>query len=97
MVIATITRTGGSSGTVSVRWRTVPGSAEPDSDYISSDWKEITLADGQTSERVYVPMVNDGLSEGQENFFIELAEPGGGAALSARTRLEVRITDDESG
>jgi serine/threonine protein kinase len=97
VVIATITRTGGSSGTVSVRWRTVPGSAEPDSDYISSDWKEITLADGQTSERVYVPMVNDGLSEGQENFFIELAEPGGGAALSARTRLEVRITDDESG
>lgn len=97
VVIATVSRTGGRAGTVTVRWRTVPGSAGEDSDYVASDWKEITLADGRASERIFVPIVDDGLPEGEESFFIELADPGGGARLADPSRLQVRITDDETG
>lgn len=97
VAIATVSRTGGVTGSVSVRWRTVPGSAGEDSDYIASDWNRITLPDGRASERIYVPIVDDGLPEGEESFFIELADPGGGARLVDPSRLRVRITDDETG
>jgi hypothetical protein len=97
VVIATVVRDQGRAGTITVRWRSVAGSAKADSDYIASDWREITLADGQASERIFVPIVDDGLFEGEESFFLELAEPGRGATLADPKRLEVRISDDESG
>ena len=96
VVIATIARRNGLSGDVSVRWRTVPGSAETDADFAGSDWEEVTIAEGQEGIRIYVPLVDDGLLEDEESFFLELAEPGGGAVLGSPARVRVRISDDEA-
>ncbi len=96
VVIATIGRRDGLSGDVTVRWRTVSGSAETDADFAGSDWEEVTIAEGQEGIRIYVPLVDDGLPEAEESFFLELAEPGGGAVLGSPARVRVRISDDET-
>lgn len=95
VVIATISRQGGTSGDVTVRWRTVSASAEAEADFVGSDWEVVTIADGDDSVRVYVPLVDDGLAEDEESFFLELAGPGGGATLGSPARIRVRISDDE--
>ncbi len=95
VVIATVDRQGGNTGDVTFRWRTVADSATGDVDYAASDWEEATVPDGSASVRLYVPLVDDGLTEQEESFFLELAEPGGGASLGSPARLRVRIADDE--
>ena len=96
VVIATIGRRNGLSGDVTVRWRTVPGSAETDADFAGSDWEEVTIGEGQEGIRIYIPLVDDGLLEDEESFFLELSEPGGGAILGSPARVRVRISDDEA-
>jgi hypothetical protein len=97
VLIARVIRTGGSSGRVAFAWRTVPGSATADEDYIGSDWQRVELGDGELSTRLFVPLVNDGRSEGDEVFTIELADPEAGATLGPRASAEVTISDDDSG
>ncbi len=97
VLIARVIRTGGSSGRVAFVWRTVPGSATADQDYIGSDWQRVELGDGELSTRLFVPLVNDGRSEGDEVFIIELADPEAGARLGPRASAEVTILDDDSG
>ncbi len=96
VVIATIRREQGSDGDVTVRWRTVADSAEADVDFVASDWEQVTIADGEEEARVYIPLVDDGLVENEESFFLELSRPGGGAVLGSPARVRVRIGDDES-
>jgi len=96
VLIATVTRQGGTTGDVSFRWRTTGGSATPDADYVASGWQETTIPDGQDSVRIYVPLVDDGIAEDTETFSLELSRPGGGASLDSPDRLRVTIVDDES-
>jgi hypothetical protein len=95
VVIATIVRRGGQQGPVSVFWRTVSDTAAADADFINSDWDVVRFADGQTSARVYVPLVDDGIRERQEGLYLELGRPGGGAVLGSVTRSRVLIDDDD--
>ncbi|MGB5209607.1 MAG: protein kinase [Gammaproteobacteria bacterium] len=97
VLIARVIRTGGSSGRVAFVWRTVPGSATANEDYIDSDWQRVELGDGELSTRLFVPLVNDGRSEADEVFTIMLADPEAGAELGSRTSAEVTIADDDSG
>lgn len=96
VVIATVARRGGTAGDVSFRWRTAAGSATPDVDYVASDWQSVEIPAGRDSVRIYVPLVDDGVAEDEESFFLELSEPDGGATLGSPARLRVRIADDES-
>jgi hypothetical protein len=95
VVIATVVRRGGTAGDVTLRWRTVADSATANVDYAASDWQEVEIPAGQDSVRIYVPLVDDGIAEGEERFFLELSDPGGGASLGSPARLTVRIADDE--
>ncbi len=97
VLIARVIRTGGSGGNVAFRWRTLPGSASADQDYIGTDWQRVELADGQAVTRLFVPLVNDGRAEPGETFFLEIADAEGGAALGSRTSAEVSIIDDDPG
>jgi uncharacterized delta-60 repeat protein len=80
-----VRRTGGSSGSVSVAYRTVQGSAEGGQDY-----QEVTgvlhWGDGDTGVRtVVVPILADGgVSEEDERFSLALSTPDGGAGLGTR-------------
>jgi hypothetical protein len=62
---------------------------------VGVDWQRLELADGETSLRIFVPLVNDGLAENPETFLIEIGRPDGGASLGELTRAEVVITDDD--
>ena len=95
VLIARVIRTGGSDGEVAFRWRTLGGSAAPDEDFIATDWQRTVMADGQTSARIFIPLVNDGLGEGPESFSIELADPQGGVTLAGTTQVRVIIRDDD--
>ena len=95
VLIVRVIRTGGSRGPVSLRWRTQPGSATADQDYIGSDWQRVELNDGEVGTRLFVPLVNDGRAETDERFTIEIGDAQGGAELGPRTRAEVRIVDDD--
>ena len=97
VLIARVIRTGGSSGRVAFFWRTMAGSATAEEDYIGSEWQRVELGDGELSTRLFVPLVNDGRSEDDEVFIIELADPEAGARLGPRASAEVIIADDDSG
>ncbi|MGB5620909.1 MAG: Calx-beta domain-containing protein, partial [Gammaproteobacteria bacterium] len=97
VLIARVIRTGGSGGSVAFRWRTLPGSASADQDYIGTEWQRVELADGQSVTRLFVPLVNDGRTEPDESFILEIADAEGGAELGSRTRAEVSIIDDDAG
>ena len=57
--------------------------------------ERLELADGEIGTRIFVPLVNDGLAEVPESFFIELGRPDGGATIGPVVRAEVRIVDDD--
>lgn len=90
-----LVRTGGTAGRVSVRWRTVSLSAVEGADFIGSGWQRVVFAPGQQQVRIFVPLVNDGVPETAETFFLEVAEPEGGARLAETTRVPVEIVDDD--
>ncbi|MGI9263829.1 MAG: serine/threonine protein kinase, partial [Gammaproteobacteria bacterium] len=79
VLIAEVVRQEGAAGRVTVRWRTVSDSALAEDDFAASDWQVLALEDGQASGRIFIPLVDDGRREQQESFFIQLADPQGGA------------------
>jgi serine/threonine protein kinase len=95
VLIAEVVRQDGTAGRVTVRWRTVSDSAQAEDDFAASDWQILALDDGQASGRIFIPLVDDGRREQLESFFIQLADPQGGATLGGVARTRVEITDND--
>lgn len=95
VLMADVIRSDGTDGVVGVYWRTVASNALDGDDYEGQDWQRLELADGEIGTRIFVPLVNDGLAEVPESFFIELDRPDGGATIGPVVRAEVRIVDDD--
>jgi hypothetical protein len=93
----TVTREGGASGLVTVDVTSANGTAVAGVDYTALLRTTLTFQDGQTSQTVSIPILNDTLAEGDESFFVDLSNPTNGAVLSTNPRGEVRIVDDELG
>jgi hypothetical protein len=95
----TVSRTGGSSGAVSVSCTasTEPGfTAAAGVDFTAAN---ITLnwADGDNANKICsVPIIDDTAQEGDETFLAELSSPSGGASLGTPAGTTVTITDDDS-
>lgn len=90
-----VTRTGGSSGTVSVQATTSDGSATAGQDYIPVN-TVLTWADGDTSPKTFnVQIVNDNVAEPDETVNLELRNPGGGASLGSPSTATLTIIDDD--
>jgi len=95
MVALRIERRDGSSGAASVNWSTKPGTATPGEDYADFGTRTETFADGEKTRVIYVPIASDDVAEDRENFYVQLGEPAGGAALGATPSAMVTIVDDD--
>jgi plastocyanin len=90
-----VLRQGGDDGQVSVSYATGDGSATAGSDYQAASGT-LTWPDGDDSRRTFdVPILGDGLVEGDETLSLLLSLPTGGASLAAPSSATLRILDDD--
>jgi uncharacterized delta-60 repeat protein len=94
--ILTVVRTNGASGSVSVSYSTVAGTALPGLNYLNSSGT-LTLGDGVTSGTIAIPLLDNALVQGTVNFTVNLSAPSGGATLLAPTNAVVNILDHNLG
>jgi hypothetical protein len=87
-------RSGGTAGTISVRYELLPGTASAAD--VAPIAGTLTWADGDASART-IPLVpiNDDVMEGEESLRVRLSAPTGGAGLGV-PEIEVTIEDDEA-
>ncbi|MEO1146755.1 MAG: Calx-beta domain-containing protein [Cyanobacteria bacterium J06638_22] len=90
----TLVRTGGTAGSVSVEVGLTDGTATAPDDYDSTP-QTITFADGEASQTVFIPIVDDGLVEGDETVNLSLANPTGGVTLGSQTAATLTIVDND--
>jgi hypothetical protein len=84
----------GTAGTVV--WWTADDTAIADSDYIPLETPVVAFASGEEAETLHVPLINDGLPESRETFFVYLGQrdPASGQ-LQPIARVRVDINDDD--
>ncbi|HWS89213.1 MAG TPA: Calx-beta domain-containing protein [Pyrinomonadaceae bacterium] len=94
----TVTRTGGSTGAVSVTFATADGTAKAGADYPAVSNFTVTFADGDTaSKTVNVPVTDDLLDEPDETVVLTLSNPTGGATLvGTPTTATLNIADNDA-
>jgi len=90
----TVSRTGNTSGSVTVDFATADGSAAADADYTATNGT-LFFADGEASQTFSVPILEDGLVEGDETILLTLSGANG-ADLGAMSEAQLTITDNDS-
>ena len=90
----TVNRTGGSDGSVSVKYATSNGTAAAGSDYTAAGGT-LTFADGQTSNTFTVAVIDDTVYDGDKTVNLTLSNVTGGAALGTQNTAVLTITDNE--
>ena len=88
----TVTRTGGSRGSVTVDYQTVPVNATPGVDFDPTSGT-LTFDPGQTSAVIQVPVLDDPWNNQNELVNVVLSSPGGGAAMGAVASAQLNIVD----
>jgi len=95
-VTITVLRTNGTSGTVSVTYNTVPGTAVPGVNYVTTSGA-LTFNNGDTSATFPVHLVDNNVVQGPVSLSLVLSNPTGGAALIAPTNSPLTIMDNDMG
>jgi hypothetical protein len=90
----TVTRTGGTASGVTVDYATSDGSGEAWSNYQPTSGT-IAFDDGETRKAFTVPVLDDGVSDGNKTVNLTLSNPGGGAALDSHTTATLWIVGSE--
>ena len=90
----TILRTRGSSGIVSVDYRTVDAAAIAGEDYTAVEGT-VTFADGETSKTIAIPLIDDDEVESTQDFSFTIDNVIGATLLVPRTAL-ISIEDNDS-
>ncbi|MBU6410749.1 MAG: hypothetical protein KGR98_10215, partial [Verrucomicrobia bacterium] len=91
----TLVRTNGSSGSVSVGYYTVPGTAQPGVNY-SDGSGTVTFIGGQTNAAIQIPLITSGPPQAPVSLTVGLTNATGGATLIAPTNAALTIVDDLS-
>jgi hypothetical protein len=91
----TVSRIQGSTGTVTVDYRTGDNTATAGSDYTATSGT-LTFADGVTSQSFTVPISDDILHEGNESLHLTLSNPTHGAVLGHRSHGLLTIVDNDT-
>ncbi len=94
--VITVVRTNGTSGSVSVAYNTVPGTALPGVNYTTTSGT-LTFNDGDTVKTFAVPLVDNNLVQGTVQLSLVLSNPSGGAGLIAPTNATLNILDNDVG
>ena len=89
-----VLRTNGSSGTVSVHYNLINGTAVAGVDYTNTSGI-LTFANGQTLQSFNVPIINNTNVDGDRTLFLTLTSPVNGASLGLITNASLTILDDE--
>jgi hypothetical protein len=90
-----VTRTGDVSGAVTIDYATSDGTAKQKGDY-GIALGTISFAPGDTRKIITLPITEDALVEGDENFTLNLFNLVGPATLEEPSRATVTITDDDN-
>jgi Calx-beta domain len=69
--VVTVTRTGGTAGTITVNYATGGGTATAGTDYVQTSGT-LTFADGETVKTFTIPVINDGVAEPDETVNLTL-------------------------
>ncbi|MEH3107521.1 MAG: hypothetical protein PGN09_09610 [Sphingomonas fennica] len=88
----TVTRTGG-TGAVSVGYQTASGTAVAGEDFTGTSGR-IDFAEGQTTATISVAVSGDSVAEGDERFFVTLADPSEGATIGDGLGTGTILNDD---
>ncbi|HEY0081934.1 MAG TPA: Calx-beta domain-containing protein, partial [Pyrinomonadaceae bacterium] len=98
-VTVTVSRSGGSAGTVTVDYATVAGGTATGGascggavDYVTT-MGTLTFADGVNSQTFTIQLCTDSLVEGSETINLQLSNATGGATIGAQSTATVTITD----
>jgi Calx-beta domain/Right handed beta helix region len=95
ILAVTVTRTGGSAGTVSAVVNSADGTAIAPGDY-NNNPITVTFGDNDTSPKVItIPIVDDLLVEGNETVNLTLANPTGGATIGTQNSATLTIIDND--
>jgi uncharacterized delta-60 repeat protein len=95
-VVITVLRTNGTTGAVTVDYRTVSGTALSGNDFVAQSGT-LVFNEGQSVGVITIPILDDSLVEGDEDFQVILSNPGGGALILGATNAVVTILDEEFG
>ena len=92
-VPVTITRTGTNlAGGATAVFSTANGTAIAGTDYTATS-TTVVFAQGETSKTVAVPILFDGVEDGNKTVKLSLANPGGGATLGTPVSSVLTIVD----
>ena len=87
-----VTRTGGSSGAVSVSFATSNGTATASGDYTAVS-QPVSFANGDTANKtISIPIINDTTAEPNETVNLTLSNPTGGATVGSPNPAVLTIT-----
>lgn len=89
-----VIRSHGSDGEISVRWKTINGTAFSGKDYIGGEGKLI-FKHTEVAKELRIEIINDLLPEKDESFELELFEPIGGASVGNINRITITISSDD--
>ena len=89
-----VVRTGGSDGTVGIRYTTVNATALAGSDYTAKSGL-LVFAPGETTKSIVVPITNDLLDEISETFNLAVDQSVGGATVNQPRTATITIVDND--
>ncbi len=95
MATVTVQRKGGFSGNLSVEYETTNGTAIAGQDYTASSGT-VNFANGETSQTIQIPIMNDSTTEPDETFTISLKNPSALDSLGAPMRMVITIQDQST-
>ncbi|MBE9178060.1 hypothetical protein IQ268_05605 [Oculatella sp. LEGE 06141] len=93
--VITVTRTGSSTGVVTVNYATSNNTATAGQDYTAVSGT-LTFNAGEISKTFAVPVTSDSLFESAEVIRLSLSSPGNGGTLGSRTTALLTIANDDN-
>ena len=95
-VVFTVTLTGARTGSVTVSYATVGGTAQQGSDYTHTS-RSLTFAANESSKTISVPTVEDDIQEQTESFTVNLSNPSGATIQDGTATGTINDDDDDGG
>jgi hypothetical protein len=90
----TVTRTGSTTGTVTINYATSNGTAVAGKDYTAKSGT-LTFGPGVKSQTFMVPVTNNTIADGNRTVHLTLSAPSGGAVIGTRGTALATIVDDD--